>query len=181
MCYLATGYRSSRRTQWNVKCRIPERAARVRRQKWMSGETFRSVPIRNQTESRLCMYKQPVKDKEPQPAPDVLMEGHKRLPCLLQEELKSCTRSQGQVCLHNGYSAIQKVPCMYQAAHPQITSGQFCWGMQPTSLDAEGHDVDHEAILTWPISSHLWLSLNEPQGMPTVWKIETLRLRLKTL
>lgn len=95
----------------------------------------------------------------------------------------SCTRSQvqGQVWLHPGCSAIQRVSCACQAAHPRITSGQFCWGLQPASLDAEGHGVDHEAILTWPISRHLRLSLNEPQGMPTVWKIETLRLRLKTV
>lgn len=70
---------------------------------------------------------------------------------------------------------------MYEAGHPQITSGQVAWGLKPASVHTEGHGVDHEAILTWPISSHLWLPLNEPQGMPTVWKIETLRLRLKTL
>lgn len=70
---------------------------------------------------------------------------------------------------------------MYKAGHPQITSGQAAGALKPASVLAEGHGVDHEAILTWPISSHLWLSLNEPQGMPTVWKIETLRLRLKTL
>ena len=88
---------------------------------------------------------------------------------------------QGQEWLHTRYSVIQRVSCVCQAAHPQITSGQLCWGLPPASLDAEGRGVEREAILTWPISSHLWLSLNEPQGMPTVWKIETLRLRLKTV
>ena len=104
-----------------------------------------------------------------------LMEGHpQEAPGLLPLKSKGKNRYILDIVL-------SRISCVYEAGHPQITSGQVAWGIEASQCDAEGHGVDHEAILTWPISSYLWLSLNEPQGMPTVWKIETLRLRLKTL
>lgn len=148
----------------------------------MTGEMFRSVPVRPQQNLYCAYYKQPAKDREREPALRLLMDGHRKPLFRLQEGLTSCLglKFKGKnSCILD--IALYRISCMYKAGHPQITSGQVAWGLKPASVHAEGHGVDHETTLTWPISSHLWLPLNEPQGMPTVWKVETLRLGLKTL
>lgn len=56
-----------------------------------------NVPIRPQAESLLCVIKQRVKDREPETTLNLLMEGHRRLPCLLQEGLTKVARPRAGV------------------------------------------------------------------------------------
>lgn len=181
--YLLQGH-SEPKGRSNVESQrgLPAAEGRVKRQRRRrTGEMFRSVPIRPQAKPLLYILQTTCQGQRVRASLSLLMdiEGP---PAFSRKDqpLELGLKSKGK----NSYIldiVLNRISCLSKAGHPQITSGQFAWGLKPASVHADGPGVDHEAILTWPISIHLWLPLNQPQGMPTVWKIETPRLRLKTL